>query len=334
MPNIAFVGDYYGDAEASAHMSFVGKTSYVLNKMLEEAGIRRADCYFTDVIKQRVGPSNDIDYFCGPKTSGIPGRSQIRSGKYIRAEFASEVTAFEAELRDIAPNIVVALGAAATWATLGSSAIRKVRGTCASGIHGLKVLPTYHPLSIIKDWSLRPVTILDFEKALRESAFPEVVRPKRLIWVDPTIEDIREFIERYILPCKILSFDIETAGDQITEIGFAPSKDLALVIPITSKLSPNGSYWKTLEDEMTVWGLIRYILNLPCRKVGQNGIYDIHFLWRRYGIPTKNYSDDTMLLHHSLQPESPKGLDFLGSVYTNEAGWKLMRKHETVKRDE
>jgi hypothetical protein len=43
-----------------------------------------------------------------------------------------------------------------------------------------------------------------------------------------------------------------------------------------------------------------------------------------------------MLLHHALQPESPKGLDFLGSVYTEEASWKLMRPRgkQTIKRDE
>jgi hypothetical protein len=42
-----------------------------------------------------------------------------------------------------------------------------------------------------------------------------------------------------------------------------------------------------------------------------------------------------MLLHHALHPESEKGLGFLGSVYTNEASWKLMRgKSETIKREE
>jgi hypothetical protein len=65
-------------------------------------------------------------------------------------------------------------------------------------------------------------------------------------------------------------------------------------------------------------------------------MYDLHFLWRGYGIPTVNCDDDTMLLHHSLQPESEKGLGFLGSVYTNEASWKLMRARgkTTIKRDE
>jgi len=41
-----------------------------------------------------------------------------------------------------------------------------------------------------------------------------------------------------------------------------------------------------------------------------------------------------MLLHHALQPESLKGLGFLGSIYTDESNWKLMRKSTTIKRDE
>jgi hypothetical protein len=71
-------------------------------------------------------------------------------------------------------------------------------------------------------------------------------------------------------------------------------------------------------------------------KTFQNGLYDISFLWRSYGLRVRNPEHDTMLLHHALQPESPKGLDFLGSVYTEEASWKLMRPRgkQTIKRDE
>ena len=78
------------------------------------------------------------------------------------------------------------------------------------------------------------------------------------------------------------------------------------------------------------------VLSGPEPKVFQNGLYDISFLWRSYRIKTVNAEHDTMLLHHALHPESPKGLDFLGSVYTNHASWKLMRPRgkQTIKRDE
>jgi DNA polymerase I-like protein with 3'-5' exonuclease and polymerase domains len=71
------------------------------------------------------------------------------------------------------------------------------------------------------------------------------------------------------------------------------------------------------------------------RKVFQNGLYDIAFLWRSYGIKTLGGAEDTMLLHHALQPEALKGLAFLGSVYTNHGPWKSERKTstETIKRD-
>jgi hypothetical protein len=53
------------------------------------------------------------------------------------------------------------------------------------------------------------------------------------------------------------------------------------------------------------------------------------------GLRPANVAEDTMLLHHSLFPELPKGLGFLGSIYTNEASWKLMHGlTDTEKRDE
>jgi hypothetical protein len=66
-------------------------------------------------------------------------------------------------------------------------------------------------------------------------------------------------------------------------------------------------------------------------------LFDMHRLWRGYGIPVAHADHDTMLLHHALQPESPKGLDYLGSVYTSESAWKLgiRLKHKgTIKKED
>ena len=70
-------------------------------------------------------------------------------------------------------------------------------------------------------------------------------------------------------------------------------------------------------------------------KIFQNGLYDISFLWRAYGIGVRGAEEDTMLLHHALYPESLKGLGFLGSIYCDEGAWKGMRKGtETIKRED
>jgi hypothetical protein len=173
-------------------------------------------------------------------------------------------------------------------------------------------------------------------KARREAEFPEIRRPKRSIYIEPTLSDMEWYYENFLRVAKRISFDIETSGQQITCIGFAPDDKTAIVIPFVDPRREGFSYWPTQEDEVRAWGYVARVLRLPQPKLAQNGLYDIYFLWRGYGLTVTNFEDDTMLLHHALQPESEKGLAFLGSVYTGEASWKLMRAKgkTTIKRDE
>jgi hypothetical protein len=127
--------------------------------------------------------------------------------------------------------VVVALGGIASWALLHDPRISKIRGTTALSIWGHKVLPTYHPAAVLRQWEYRPVTLLDLMKAKRESAYPEVRRPRRLIYLEPTIADLWSFYHEHLASARAIAFDIETSGDQITCIGFAPRTDLALVVP-------------------------------------------------------------------------------------------------------
>lgn len=335
---IAVVGEAWGEQEARQRSPFVGPSGYELTKMLGEAGIHRADCFLTNVFNLRP-ERNDIENLCTDKNGSIPGLGPIRPGKFIKAEYAPELQRLENELVSTNPNIIVALGNIAAWAVLGTSGISKIRGTVTSGAGRYsrwKVLPTYHPAAILRDWSLRHVTVLDLIKAHRESKFPEIRRPQREVWIEPSLQDMELFYDRHLLPATEISFDIETFGNQITCIGFAPSASLSLVIPFHDPRRPAQSFWPTLRDEVAAWEYVRRVLALPCKKIAQNGLYDVHFLWRGYGIPVVNFEDDTLLLHHSLHPESEKGLAFMGSVYTNEASWKLMRQRgkTTIKRDE
>jgi DNA polymerase len=330
---IAIVGEAYGAEEERQQTPFVGMSGYQLNQLLKDAGIDRSTCHVTNVFNLRP-EKNDIETLCGSKAEGIPGRGPIRAGKYILAKHAPELVRLESELKSVNPNLVLALGATAAWATLGTTGIRKIRGTISQGVHELKILPTYHPAAIMRQWELRPVTVLDFMKAKRQSEFPEIRRPNRQIWIEPTIRDLTLFEENYLRSASKISVDIETVQDIITCIGFAPNKSVCLVVPFTRFGAPGNVYWSE-SDEFLAWKWVRKICESSAKKVFQNGLYDTHFLWRRYGIPVRNWQDDTMLLHHALQPESPKGLDFLGSVYTDEPAWKLMRKKTTtIKRDE
>lgn len=366
-PPIFLVGEAFGENEAKLGRPFVGASGVELLRMLAEAEIifltgedysyigryydtgkpemldavwnMHPEVYRTNVINRRPA-GNKIEDFCGPKATGIPGFPMlVKPSKYLREEFAGELERLADEIIAHDPNLIICLGNTPLWALAGTTGISKVRGTVRLSTHTVsdfKLLPTYHPAAVLRQWELRPTTIVDLMKARRESAFPEIRRPRRSIWIEPTIEDLEEFYDRYIVGCSILSVDIETSGDQITEIGFAPAPDIALVLPFKDPRKKDGNYWRTPELERTAWGFVRRVCeDGSIRKVYQNGLYDIAFKLRSVGIKTRGASEDTMLLAHALQPEQLKGLGFLGSVYTDEGAWKNDRKHTTtIKRDE
>lgn len=340
MAKMALIGEAWGEAEERERTPFVGPAGWQLNSMLRDAGIARSECFLTNVFNLRPRPSNKIDNLCSPKREIHHALPPLSSGKYIRDEYLGELDRLYGELRIHKPNVAVALGGTAAWALLRDGRISKLRGAVAESpvINGLKVLPTYHPSYILQgNPEARHVTVLDLQKARREADFPEVRRPVRIIYTEPLLHDLVRFADEHIRPAKYLAVDIETRDNQITCIGFAPATNVALVVPFEDLRKPGGSYWGSLEAELAAWKWVRDVLASPVPKVFQNGLYDMHRLWRGYGIPVCNAEHDTMLLHHALQPESPKGLAYLGSIYTDEAAWKLtvrLKHKETIKKED
>lgn len=335
---IACVGEAWGESEERERQPFCGASGFELTRMLAEAGINRADIFLTNVFNLRPR-GNDILELCGAKANAIPGYPALAKSKYVQARYASELDRLGEELVAVNPHLVVCLGNTPLWALLGRTGISKLRGTTALSTHtveGFKVLPTFHPAAVLRQWEIRPIVVADFIKAERESHHAELRRTRREIWIEPTLDDLVSFRERFIVGASILSVDIETSGSQITCIGFAPSESSSLVIPFVDTRRVGRHYWPTTADEHAAWTFVRDCLTKPQPpKLFQNGLYDIAFLWRSAGIAVKGALHDTMLLHHSLQPEMKKGLGFLASVYAEEGAWKEMRsKTETIKRDD
>lgn len=362
---IVFVGEAWSDSDLRSKQAFSGSSGIELFRMLNEAGVVRAtsldreminkyyatqdptitktlwslhsEIYLTNVFNLKPD-RNDPDSFCGGKADGIPGYPPLNKSRYVRAEFEPELDRLCAEILDRDPNLVVCLGNTALWALAGRTGIMKIRGTTLESTHtvaGFKLLPTYHPSAVNRQWELRPTVIADLMKAKREAASDRIIRPEREIWIEPSIADILEFERNHINGCELLSVDIETSGSRVTCIGFAPSPRTAIVIPFDDWRAKNGNYWASKEDEYKCWSIVRRILNDPnTPKLFQNGVYDIAFNWRAYGVKTVGAAEDTMLLQHALQPEALKSLGYLGSIYSDEGSWKHMRKKdETIKRD-
>ena len=336
---IAIVGECFGEEEERYGKPFIGKAGEALNAMLSDAGINRSDCFITNVFNLRPA-NNNLEELCTDKKNpnAVGSYSSLTKGKYLRREFLPELDRLYSELDKLRPNLVILLGNTASWAILGTTGISKIRGTCCWSKYGpkLKCLLTYHPTAVLRAYDLRHIAVIDLMKARREAESPELIRPNRELWLDPSLEDMERFYETYIKNSSYCAFDVETAFQQITCIGFAPSIDRGIIIPFLDYRYPKGHYWKTLEEEIKAWDWVRKALSAKTRYVAQNGLYDVQYLWNQYGIPAR-VDEDTMLLHHSLQPESLKSLAFLGSVYSNEIAWKPERpnsKHSEKPGDE
>lgn len=361
---LVIVGEAFGRRENEIKKPFAGESGKELFLMLGEAFPfvepalheeivklfkydlawvgRRDEWYnaasiaFTNVVN--VQPyGNKFEELCCkkadlPKDYDLPS---VEQGKYLRPEFLPELDRLREELMTVGPNLVVAAGAKSSWALLRNTKISQIRGAVADGEYGFKVLPTYHPAGVMRNWSWRPIVVTDLTKAAREMRFAELRRPSRKILWDPTIEEVERWTaETLANPPLLLSADTETARRMITMISFARSKDDILVIPFVDKSKPGWSYWPTPELERRATDCMARLLESGIPLLWQNGMYDLQYILP-LGIRA-SVTEDAMLLHHSLLPEMPKGLGFLGAAYTDEPAWKTMRtaKADTEKRDE
>lgn len=316
--------------------------------MLRDVGIDRRDCWFTYSIPflPEVGylKIKDIADLCVPKkeyealcqAAGYRVRPPLAAGKYVPPDLYPYLHQLGCDLEELSPTVIIPLGPFALWALTGSSNLDAVRGTVVPW-NGRKLLPTYSPGRILAQWSNRVVALVDLQKAKREMAFREVKKPARSFWIDPSIEDLYLFQEIHMNPATEISIDIECLGGFISMIGISPDPSVSLVVPFVDTRQPDLSYWRTHAEEVLALRWIKTVLQSKLVKITQNGLFDFQWIWKKFGFAPRGPYQDTMIRHHTMQPELKKGLGFLGSVYTNEASWKLMRKRageEGEKADE
>lgn len=220
----------------------------------------------------------------------------------------------------------------------------------------LRVLPILHPAAILRAWYQRAVTVHDLRTrvplALRGMWEPP--RGTTRLFAPPTFSEATTILSSWLSHAERiqasggsplrLSHDIETARGLITCMGFADgphsgnpdSPSIGLVIPFV-RLMPGRqfvSYW-TPQEEVVLARLIRKLLVHPCVDIeGQNYIYDTQYIQQFYGV-TPTCAFDTMLAHHLVFPGTPKGLDYLSSLYcAHHVYWKDDNKDWDTSLDE
>lgn len=133
---LVLVGEMPGDAEDEAGRPFVGPAGRVLSDALEEAGIDRRDAYVTNVVKHfKWRPRGKR------RLHERPNADEVRSCRPW----------LEAELERIAPRVLVALGATAAKALLGSSfRISREHGRFVESDLAAYVTATTHPAAVLR----------------------------------------------------------------------------------------------------------------------------------------------------------------------------------------
>jgi uracil-DNA glycosylase len=368
-PKMLLVGEAWGEGEEKLRQPFVGYSGQELWRMLGEAlpdcapelhtaasdmfkydlawvshrgaWLEASGIAMTNVLGLRP-PGNKLELLCGSKADvgkdySLPA---IAHGKYLRSEYLPEVARLHSEIREANPRLLVACGNTACWAILRAVNIGSIRGTITNsyGVEGgpWKTLPTYHPAGVMRQWGWRPIVVADLMKAAREAEFPDIRRPARQVTVNPTLPEISHWVNRTLAtPPVLLASDIETQWGQISCISFARSRSDAITVPFIDPTKLGANYWPDEESEEIAWRYVRVMLESEIPKIFQNGLYDLQYILK-IGIRPAALAEDSMLLHHSLYPEMRKGLGFLGSIYTSEPAWKLMRRRrpDTEKRDE
>lgn len=339
-PKIAFIGEAPSHEELTKGIPLVGPSGRMFNSLLQSAGLNREEYLVTNVFSEKL-PDNDVSNWCSNLTDARAGGyttlPPIGDAGFLRPEHHWHLDRLKEELERCQPSVVVPLGGTALWALTGQTSIGALRGTVAAStmlVPGMKLVPTYHPSFVMKQFKFYTVVVGDLQKAAKEAERgPGIYLPKRELVLEPTLRDIRDSVGRLCM-ADLLSVDIETGWGQITCIGFSPEPSYALCVPFVDRRNVNKSYWPTAREETEAWGYVRDILGASVPKLGQNyGAYDAFWLLKKYHMPTRNMRHDTRLMHHALFAELPKSLEFMQG-YGSQGAWKHMGKHKKEKRDD
>jgi len=322
--SIALIGEAPGANEIAFHKPFIGAAGSLLTKLMHEAGIARNEVYITNVIKERPGhDDNDVSSWFTINNKGDVWTSE---------GYNEYVELLRKELMEL-PNLAVCvpLGNTALYALTGLVKIGKRRGSILPAtLLPVKCVPTIHPSAAFREYIFTYYIRFDLKRALAESATKELIPTERKIVIEPPFHEVMQFLDKVItrslftrglnvaVEANSVGNDIEVVNEELDCISLSLSPSEGISIPFML----NGHNYFPPDQELAIMKKLSVILeNKNIKKVGQNYIFDMSFLFRKYGIVVNNY-ECTMIAQGIVYPDFPKGLDFITSIYTREPYYK------------
>jgi uracil-DNA glycosylase len=148
---LCFVGEGPGADEDAQGYPFVGKAGQLLDRMIAAMGFERDDVMVMNAIK------------CRPPDNRKPEPDELAACRGF----------FDRQLELVGPSVMVALGATAVQALLGSSAgITRLRGSWKLYKGRIAVMPTFHPAYLLRNPAAKRDVWNDLQQVLRHMGRP------------------------------------------------------------------------------------------------------------------------------------------------------------------
>lgn len=300
------------------------------DRMLEDAGVNRTECFITAFIRSQITGQNFDLQVAQTKKAVTPAHVPLHN-RMVRKELLPHVEALGKDIDLVKPKIILALGNGSLFALTGKWGIKNWRSSLLEYVspngHKCLVIPTYTPSFVQSVWKERNTVIFDIRKAwgLARSDEP-ISAPEYNFLIEPsfpaTTKCLNDLLRRANeLRQFKLSVDIETRAGHIACIGVAWSATDAICIPLMRAVVQEMDnwqsrihYWSEHEEPYILHLLYRLLSHPNVEVVGQNFIYDAQYFYRwLHYVP--RFARDTMLAQHVMFSSMPKGLDVLSALH-------------------
>lgn len=308
---VLLVGEAPGFDEEIAGKPFVGASGKELDKQLDEVGIKRSECYVTNVCQYRPPDNMMSEWITEKKTDLKKGYVEL-NGKYVH-RYVVEGRDELYKLIESMPNLelVIGFGNTPLWALTGNWGVTNWRGSEmvleGGGIlRPIHFVPTFHPAAILRNFAQRPQVIHDLSQRCAKRLRHGFITPDFKFNIQPTFDEVMACIEG--LTGDVVG-DIETAAGRTICLGLAWSKTEAICIPFRG---PDGVCFSVDEVRAIFEALKKKRSQITW--IGQNWNYDAQYIQEDFCLHLMA-DFDTYVAQSVLFPGVERSLGFLSSMY-------------------
>lgn len=342
--NIAFLGEAPGAEEVAKGQPFVGPAGEFMEKgPCTTAKVWFRGSWLTNVIDRQPPTWNG-------KNNAINSPDAIEC---IEAQTDELWRELEWLVRSKHIKVLVALGGTATLALGIKEPITKVRGSVyeislskrraltreeldAGEAADVVCVATLHPSGLKRNlWTKRSSgtmedtsAVTDDLKKVQRLVENGYKRPVENFILRPTADEIVAWIDEVLLTNTLVAVDTESKGD----INLEPAKRQLTIVGLARNETDAISISFLEEDGLQTWtngSLDRIVtaLNLlftAGRLMMQNAMHDVPLIAATPGfeINPACIEDDTLLLHHAVDPETKHNLGYIVSRFGLTTYWK------------